>query len=90
MIVELAGLEEYSPEQVAVEFGRYLGRKVTAQAAPLSTVVPAMTSFGFSSEATRLFEERYASFSKGTIGYEFSTALVRGTMSLAEAVRGMA
>lgn len=62
MIVELAGPEEYSPEQVVVEFGRHLGRKVTAQAAPLSAGVPAMTSFGFSSEAARLFEERYVSF----------------------------
>ncbi len=89
-IVELAGPEEYSPDQVAVEFGRLLGRKVEAQAAPLSAVVPTMTSFGFSNEAARLFEEMYASFSKGTIGYEFPTALVRGTISLAEAVRGMA
>ena len=89
-IVELAGPEEYSPEQVAVEFGRLLGRKVEAQAAPLSAVVPTMTSFGFSDEAARLFEEMYTSFSKGTIGYEFPKAVVRGTMSLAEAARGMA
>ncbi|MBS0169584.1 MAG: NAD(P)H-binding protein [Nitrospira sp.] len=90
VIVELAGPEEYSPEQVGVEFGRLLGRKVETQAAPLSAVVPTMTSFGFSDEAARLFEEMYASFSKGTIVYEFPTALVRGTISLAEAVRGMA
>lgn len=88
-IVELAGPEEYSPEQVAVEFGRILGRTVEAQAAPLSAVVPTMTSFGFSDEAARLFEEMYTSFSKGTIGYEFPKAVVRGTMSLAEAARGM-
>ena len=49
-----------------------------------------MTSFGFSYEAARLFEEMYTSFSKGTIGYEFPKAVVRGTMSLAEAARGMA
>jgi len=90
VIVELAGPEEYSPEQVAVEFGRILGRKVEAQAAPLSAVVSTMTSFGFSDEAARLFEEMYTSFSKGTIGYEFPKAVVRGTISLAEAARGMA
>ncbi len=76
VIVELAGPEEYSPEQVAEEFGRILGRAVRTQAAPLSAVVPTMTSFGFSDEAARLFE--------------FPNALVRGTISLAEAVRGMA
>lgn len=90
VIVELAGPEEYSPEQVAEEFGRILGRAVRTQAAPLSAVVPTMTSFGFSDEAARLFEEMYTAFAKGTIVYEFPNALVRGTISLAEAVRGMA
>ena len=47
-----------------------------------------MTSFGFSDEAARLFEEMYTAFAKGTIVYEFPNALVRGTISLAEAVRG--
>lgn len=90
VIVELAGPEEYSPEEVAMEFGRILGRKVAAQAAPLSAVVPTMTSFGFSDEAAKRFEEMYASFSKGTIGYEFPSTVVRGTISLAEAVRRLA
>lgn len=90
VIVELAGPEEYSPEQVAMEFGRILGRKVAAQAAPLSAVVPTMTSFGFSDEAAKRFEEMYASFSKGTIGYEFPSTVVPGTISLAEAVRRLA
>ncbi len=90
VIVELAGPEEYSPEQVAMEFGRILERKVAAQAAPLSAVVPTMTSFGFSDEAAKRFEEMYASFSKGTIGYEFPSTVVRGTISLAEAARRLA
>lgn len=90
VIVELAGPEEYSPEEVAMEFGRILGRKVAAQAAPLSAVVPTMTSFGFSDEAAKRFEEMYASFSKGTIGYEFPSTVVRGTISLAEAARRLA
>lgn len=90
VIVELAGPEEYSPEQVAMEFGRILERQVAAQAAPLSAVVPTMTAFGFSDEAAGLFEEMYASFSKGTIGYEFPSTVVRGTISLAEAARRLA
>lgn len=90
VIVELAGPEEYSPEQVAMEFGRILERKVAVQAAPLSAVVPTMTAFGFSDEAAGLFEEMYASFSKGTIGYEFPSTVVRGTISLAEAARRLA
>lgn len=89
-IVELAGPEEYSPEQVAAALGQILGRDVSTQHAPLSAVVPAFTSFGFSEEAARLFEEMYTAFSTGAIGYEQPASLVRGTVPLAEALRGMA
>ncbi len=89
-VVELAGPEEYSPEQVAEALGRILGRAVVAQPAPLSAVVPTFTSFGFSGEAARLFEEMYTAFSTGAIGYEHPASLVRGTIPLAEALRGMA
>ena len=89
-IVELAGPEEYSPEQVATALGGILGRAVTVQSAPLSAVVPTFTSFGFSTEAAELFEEMYTAFSKGAVRYERPESLVRGTTSLAEALRGMA
>jgi uncharacterized protein YbjT (DUF2867 family) len=88
-IVELAGPEEYSPGQAAATLSQILGKAVSAQLAPLSTVVPTFTSFGFSDEAAQLFEEMYTSFSKGTIGYEQPASLVRGTVILSEALRGM-
>ncbi|OQW35391.1 MAG: hypothetical protein A4E19_01055 [Nitrospira sp. SG-bin1] len=88
-IVEMAGPEEYSPDQVASALGRILGKTITAQHAPLSAVVPTFKSFGFSDEAARLFEEMYASFSKGSIGYEVPDKLVRGTISLSEALGRM-
>ncbi|UVT21753.1 MAG: NmrA family NAD(P)-binding protein [Nitrospira sp.] len=88
-IVEMAGPEEYSPNDVAEALGHILGKKVTAQYAPLSAVVPTFKSFGFSDEAARLFEEMYAAFGKGTIGYEEPGKLVRGTITLSEALRGM-
>jgi uncharacterized protein YbjT (DUF2867 family) len=89
-IVELAGPEEYSPDQVAAALSQILGKPVSAQHAPLSAVVPTFTSFGFSAEAARLFEEMYTSFSRGAIGYEHPTSLARGTIALTEALRGMA
>jgi hypothetical protein len=55
----------------------------------LSAVVPTLKSFGFSEEAARLFEEMYAAFAKGTIGYEHPESLVRGTVTLSEALRGV-
>ncbi len=53
-------------------------------------VLPTFKSFGFSDEAAKLFEEMYTSFSKGAIGYEQPDKLVRGTVTLSEALRGMA
>ena len=88
-IVEMAGPEEYSPEQVAAALGQILGKTVTAQHAPLSAVVPTFKSFGFSDEAAALFEEMYTAFSKGTVGYEHPANVVRGTVTLQDALRGM-
>jgi uncharacterized protein YbjT (DUF2867 family) len=88
-IVEMAGPEEYSPDQAASALSQILGKTVTAQHAPLTAVVPTFKSFGFSDEAARLFEEMYTAFSKGAIGYEHPDKLVRGTVTLSEALRGM-
>jgi len=87
-IIELAGPEEYSPEQAASALGTALGQKVTAQHASLDAVVPTFKSFGFSDEAARLFEEMYASIAAGTIGYERPASVVRGRMTLAQAIHG--
>ncbi|MBS0154852.1 MAG: NmrA family NAD(P)-binding protein [Nitrospira sp.] len=88
-IVEMAGPEDYSPNHVAAALGQLLGKPVTAQHVPLSAVVPTFKSFGFSDEAAKLFEEMYTSFSTGAIGYETPDKLVRGTVTLSEALRGM-
>jgi uncharacterized protein YbjT (DUF2867 family) len=89
-IVELAGPEEYSPEQVAAALSQILGREVSAQHAPLSAVVPTFKSFGFSDEAAKLFEEMYTSFSTGAIGYEHPASVIRGRVTLAQALTGFA
>ena len=87
-VIELAGPEEYSPNDVAVALGQILGKSVSAQHAPLSAVVPTFKSFGFSDEAAKLFEEMYTSFSTGAIGYEHPASFVRGRVALAEALKG--
>jgi uncharacterized protein YbjT (DUF2867 family) len=88
-IVEMAGPDEYSPDQAAAALSQILGKTVTAQHAPLSAVVPTFKSFGFSDEAARLFEEMYTAFSKGAIGYEHPDKLVRGTVTLDDVLRTM-
>ena len=88
-VVELLGPEEYSADQVAEALSIILGKKVVTQHAPVSAVVPTYKSFGFSDEAAKLFEEMYTGFSTGAIGYEFPAKLVRGTVTLQEALRAM-
>jgi uncharacterized protein YbjT (DUF2867 family) len=88
-IVELAGPEDYSPDQVADALGRILGKPLIAQHTPLSAVVPTFTSFGFSNEAAAQFEEMYTGFSKGAIRYEHPDKLVRGSLPLIEALKAM-
>jgi uncharacterized protein YbjT (DUF2867 family) len=88
-VVELAGPEEYSPDQAATALTQILGKTVSAQHAPLSAVVPTFKSFGFSDEAAALFEEMYTGFSKGTIVYERPAMLVRGRVTLTEALQAM-
>ena len=87
--VELAGPENYSPEETAAALGQILGKAVAAQHAPLSAVVPTFTSFGFSTEAATLFEEMYTAFARGAIGYEHPERVIRGTVTLTDALRGM-
>ena len=88
-IVEMAGPEEYSPDQAALALSQILGKAVAAQHAPLNAVVPTFKSFGLSDEAAKLFEEMYTAISKGAIGYEHPAKLVRGTVTLHEALRAM-
>jgi hypothetical protein len=52
--------------------------------------VSTFTSFGFSMEAATLFEEMYAAFAKGAIRWEHPEQLIRGTVTLTDALRGMA
>ena len=88
-IVEIAGPSQYSPDEVASALSQIFGKTVTAQHVPLSAVVPTFRSLGFSDEAARLFEEMYTAFSKGSIGYEHPAKLMRGTVTLNEALRKM-
>lgn len=88
-IVEMTGPAEYSPDEVASTLGQILGKTVTAQHAPLNAVVPTFKSFGFSDEAARSFEEMYTALSTGLIRHEHPDKLVRGTITLSDALRRM-
>ena len=86
-VLELSGPKDYSPQDVASAAGRLLGRTVAVQHLPLTEVVPTFTSFGFSEDTARLFEEMYAGFEAGTIVFEGEgTTQLRGKVTLPEAL----
>ena len=88
-IVELAGPEEYSPDQVAAALGQILGKSVTAQHAPLSAVVPTFKSFGFSEKRRNCLKKCTQHFPQGRSGTSIPHRSCAGTVTLAEALRGM-
>jgi uncharacterized protein YbjT (DUF2867 family) len=89
-ILELSGPASYSPGQVAAALSQLFKRPVTAQLAPLNEVVPTFKSFGFSDEAAALFEEMYRGFATGSIVYEHPESVVRGIVTLSQALSKMA
>ena len=89
-VLELSGPESYSPGQVAATLSQLFKLPVTAQLAPLSDVVPTFKSLGFSDEAAALFEDLYRAFTNGSIVYEYPESVVRGVVTLSQALSKMA
>ncbi len=84
-LVELVGPEDWTPEDVARELSRVLGRDVRVQGAPLDAVVPTFTSFGLPVGAAQLFRELYEGLNSGHIAREGGRATLRlGTLTPGE------
>lgn len=82
-VIELSGPRDWSPNDVAAAFGTVLGRAVEAEAAPLEAVVPAFTSFGFSTEGATIYQEMYAGIANGKVAWEGKGArAVRGSVDV--------
>ena len=89
-IIEMAGPQEYSPEDIAQALGTLLRREVRVEPLPSSAVVPTFKSFGVSEDLARLFEEMYVGINSGHIGFQVSgTEFWRGTVSAAEVLSGL-
>jgi uncharacterized protein YbjT (DUF2867 family) len=87
-VVELAGPNELSPNDVARVAGALLGRDVRAEPAPIAAVVPTFRSFGMSEDAARLFQGMYEAINAGHAGFEGTgTELRRGRTAAAEVFR---
>jgi len=69
-VIELAGPEDLSPDDVARIVGTLIGRGVRAEEAPIAAVVPTFRSFGMSEDAARLFQGMYEAINAGRAGFE--------------------
>jgi uncharacterized protein YbjT (DUF2867 family) len=89
-IIELSGARDYSPRELATALGKIVGKPVEIDTAPLEAVVPAFTSFGFSTNVAGLFQEMYAGIANGAVAFEGKGARqVRGSVDAETAFRAL-
>jgi uncharacterized protein YbjT (DUF2867 family) len=89
-IIELAGPQETSANDVASALGRILGRSVTASLAPLDSIEPIFTGNGASKNFAQLYRELSASMATGHIAWEGTGEAARGKLGIEEALRPLA
>jgi uncharacterized protein YbjT (DUF2867 family) len=86
-VVELAGKEDWSMDDVAAALGKLLGKPVKAVSAPVEAAEAGLRQAGVPPEMARLYAEMYAGIAKGLVAWEKPGSLVRGTTPLEEALR---
>ena len=88
-VLELSGLRELTPTDIARALGKLLGKELQIQEVPDVATVPAMTSFGFSQDMAELYRELYQGLNAGTTRFEGGKARqVRGEVSIEDYFRG--
>jgi uncharacterized protein YbjT (DUF2867 family) len=88
-VVELAGREDWSVEDVAAAVGAMLGKPVKAVGAPIESARAGLEKAGLPADLARLFGEMYAGMSSGLVAYERPQAVTRGSTSPVEALRAV-
>lgn len=89
-VIELAGPEDASPNDVAAVLGRLLKRSVQVSEAPPAAASPAFESFGFSPNVAGLYAELYAGVAAGTVVWQGDGAeFVRGSIPLEASLRAL-
>lgn len=86
-VVELAGKEDWSVQDVAAAVGSLLGKTVTAVAAPVEQAHAGLKQAGVPEPMAGLYAEMYAAFAKGAAGWQNPATLKRGTTSLTDALK---
>jgi uncharacterized protein YbjT (DUF2867 family) len=87
-VIELAGPNEVSANDVAAALTKIVGKSVKVAAAPLDAVVPTFTSFGLSKEIAELYREMFAGIISGRVDWERGKArAVRGSATIEYTLR---
>jgi uncharacterized protein YbjT (DUF2867 family) len=86
-IVELAGKEDWSVQDVAAALSSLLGKPVQAVAAPVEAAKAGLMQNGVPESMATLYAEMYAGMGKGLIMFEKPGSLARGTTTLVDALR---
>jgi uncharacterized protein YbjT (DUF2867 family) len=69
-ILDLAGPQEYSPEDIAQILSSLLGHDVRVVNPPITAAVATFMKAGFSGDAAKLFEEMYMAANSGKLEFE--------------------
>jgi uncharacterized protein YbjT (DUF2867 family) len=90
-VIQLAGPRDVSPHEVAVAFGRVLGKPVVAQQQPEEAMSAALGAAGMNAEWARLFQELTHGINTGRVAWEEGHPVWHGKTDLdvAVALRGL-
>lgn len=85
-VVELAGREDWSVQDVAAALSTLLGKPVQAVSAPVEAAHEGLKQAGVPEPMAGLYAEMYAGLAKGLVRWE-TTSQVRGATALVDALR---
>jgi uncharacterized protein YbjT (DUF2867 family) len=86
-VIELAGKEDWSVQDVAAALSTLLGKPVQAVSAPVEGAKAGLMQAGVPETMAGLYAEMYAAAGKGLVAFERPAAVTRGTTSLVDALR---
>lgn len=78
-VVELAGAQEWSVNDVAASIGTLLGKPVKAVSAPVEAAEAGLAQAGLPPDMARLYAEMYRAAVKGLLAWERPGSLTRGS-----------
>ena len=88
-VVELAGKEYWSADDVAATLTALLGKPVKALGAPAEAAEAGLRQAGVPPEMARLYGEMYVGIAKGLVAFARPGSVTRGSTPLADVLRAM-